>query len=198
MSISNIVLPNSNLQHSTFPNNVSVYRDLAVGGNLVITGDMNLASATVEDLTISNQIDMTGNAIVNVKDPVNPQDCATKNYVDSKPTPFTPAYLSLFVVGSWPTAGLPDLVQPLTVAGGTYLFTFVLTYTNTTDLSAGDYMLIDVEDSTNPSNIYAQTFSIPYTVSSTNLTPFQATLTCNIPAGSCKLRVGTSTKKSRL
>ena len=61
-------------------------------GNLQITGDYITTSsrgdnlilaANVANVQITTALDMTGNRIINVEDPINDQDVATKSYVDA-------------------------------------------------------------------------------------------------------------------
>jgi hypothetical protein len=50
------------------------------GSSLVAHGDVSI----YKDLYVGGELDVNGNFIVNVKDPIDPQDAATKKYVDDR------------------------------------------------------------------------------------------------------------------
>ena len=60
--------------------------NIQVAGDYITTafpGDPLILSANVANVQITTTLDMTGNRIINVEDPVQPQDVATKAYVDA-------------------------------------------------------------------------------------------------------------------
>ena len=91
-------ITNSIIGQDEFPNGSQI----SIGGNLVVGGDADIGNdldvgATTKTLslevdadaiingllTMKDEITMSNNAIVDLADPVNPQDAATKAYVDS-------------------------------------------------------------------------------------------------------------------
>ena len=64
---------------------VSLNTETAIVADTVKTGTINATSLSVNEISghkVAGQLDMAGNRIVNVANPVGCQDAATKNYVD--------------------------------------------------------------------------------------------------------------------
>lgn len=60
--------------------------ETTIDGGEVTTGTVNATIVNVEEISghkVTGNIDLDGHRITNLEDPVNPQDVATKNYVDS-------------------------------------------------------------------------------------------------------------------
>lgn len=74
---------------------------------LLLQSDNNMHLTTTNSLTINagsmninNTLSMTTHRITNTLDPVNPQDVATKNYVDTRPAPATPDLSQVLTAGN--------------------------------------------------------------------------------------------------
>ena len=63
--------------------NEGVYNDTSTYGAGTITSLVLASTATGAEIEIAGELDMTSNKVLNVLDPVNPQDAATKAYVDT-------------------------------------------------------------------------------------------------------------------
>ena len=108
--------------------------------NLDING--NTISATTGDLvlTASGDISADTNKIINVVDPANPQDAATKNYVDN----LVGSNNGLSIDGDLGSDSIDLGTETLTFAGGTGLSSVVTSnqvefYIDSTGVSAGAY-----------------------------------------------------------
>ncbi len=85
-----IDLDDTNLT-DTGKGNVTIGQDLKIYGNLWVpgvgssggVGSQNLSQVLREGNNASTSINMSGNRITNLSDPTNPQDAATKSYVDT-------------------------------------------------------------------------------------------------------------------
>ena len=68
------------------PNNVTITNDLATGGSLEVTNRLTVFDNQGDGSIIDSMIDMSNNKIINLSNPTNAQDAATKSYVDTAVT----------------------------------------------------------------------------------------------------------------
>ena len=130
------------LQPTGVTGNVS-YANSGAVTSLVLT-----TAATLAEIEIAAQLDMTSNKVLNVLDPVNPQDAATKAYVD---TTAAGSGALVYQTGYNAITNVPDLTT-----GGTGVlqgFTYAVTAGPSTTfwnppLDTGDLLIANVDNPT--------------------------------------------------
>jgi len=68
--------------------------DVGTFNNLTVTGLLTAANATITNLSLLGNLNMNGFRVINMGPPINPNDAATKQYVDSIATSGVPAGLN--------------------------------------------------------------------------------------------------------
>ena len=98
---------------------LNVVGDASVNNDLFINGDTTINGiTTINELTISGggNIDMSGNRIINLEGPLNPQDAATREYVDTVvndnnimwvDAKYDPGFFDIECIYRWKLLGLP-------------------------------------------------------------------------------------------
>lgn len=66
----------------------------------------DVLSITAGTMTINNALSMTSHKITNLTDPTDPQDAATKAYVDSRPAPPAPTLAAVLTAGNTASADI--------------------------------------------------------------------------------------------
>ena len=125
-----------------------VYNDTSTYGAGTITSLVLASTATGAEIEIAGELDMTSNKVLNVLDPVNPQDAATKAYVD---TTAAGSGALVYQTGYNAITNFPDLTT-----GGTGVlqgFTYAVTAGPSTTfwsppLEVGDLLIANVDNPT--------------------------------------------------
>lgn len=117
-----------------------------ITNNLVINGNSVTASAGIS-ITVGNTavdtIDVNNARIVNVEDPLNGQDAATKSYVDTR---------TFTVTGDGGNTSIITIGDTLDIAGGTGI---------STSVNAIDQLEVKLDDTTVVASTYGSSTAIP-------------------------------------
>ena len=131
------------------PDDVIITDTLTVSGDLTVTSDA-FFNGTAFDINASTAIDFGANKITNVVDPTNPQDAATKQYVDDATVG------GLIYQGSYDaTLNTPDLDSASSIAvekGWTYTVTVAGLFF-TEQVRIGDVLIAEVDQAAGASTL---------------------------------------------